>query len=411
MKHPIVVLLAGGIGKSFAPFKTNKVIFPLMGKPCIYHALSMLESSGFTDVCVVCNEENKEIISTYPKKTLKITLSLQENPNGMADALLGVKKIVNGKPMLVMNAVDFVEPKLYEEIVKNITKDPSLLLVGKKVTEHTLAGYFLIQNDLVRGIVEKPEKGKEPSDLINLVFHYIKDSQDLFSILEKTESKHDDVYEEALSFLLQKDGANYIRYDGAWSKLKYPHFVLSVMDQLLENISSYIHPSATISKTAVIEGNVYIDEGVKILDYAVVKGPCYIGRNAVIGTHALVRSSSIEELAVVGSGSEVARSYIGPSCMLHHNFVGDSVLERNINPSYGTCFTNMRLDKKEVVVYVDEKKIQTTRKKLGACVAKDVFFGANCTVMPGVTIGSNSRIFPATVVNRSCKSNSIIGKE
>ena len=78
--------------------------------------------------------------------------------------------------------------------------------------------------------------------------------------------------------------------------------------------------SANISQHALIEGNVYIDEDAHVDAYAVIKGPAYIGRGVRIGNHALVRQSCVEEGSVIGYGSEIARSYIGPNCMIHHNF-------------------------------------------------------------------------------------------
>ncbi|MDP4011652.1 MAG: hypothetical protein Q8P72_05510, partial [Candidatus Roizmanbacteria bacterium] len=138
------------------------------------------------------------------------------------------------------------------------------------------------------------------------------------------------------------------------------------------------------------------------------KGPAYIGRGVKIGNHALVRQSSIEEGSVVGFGSEVVRSYVGPGCMLHHNFVGDCVLESNVNPSWGTTFANWRLDNNDIRTKIEDEEIDSGRKKIGAIVADGAFLGVNCSVMPGVTIGANAKIYPGKLVTSAVSKGEIL---
>src|SRR5690606_2448166 len=102
------------------------------------------------------------------------------------------------------------------------------LIVGKKVTVHTPAGYLSVDGDRVTGIVEKPSKGEEPSDLINLVFHYFQNPNEFYSLLKSIKSDGDDVYELALDQYMNQVKISFLAYDGPWSKLKYPHFVLDV---------------------------------------------------------------------------------------------------------------------------------------------------------------------------------------
>ena len=112
---------------------------------------------------------------------------------------------------------------------------------------------------------------------------------------------------------------------------------------------------------------------------------------------------------MIGFGTEVARSYIGPHTMTHHAFIGDSVLEGYTNVSYGTCLTNMRMDGVDIgVKLLDQQTLQTGRHKLGALVARDVFFGAQSLTLPGVTIGAGAKIYPSTIVHSSLPAGSTI---
>jgi bifunctional UDP-N-acetylglucosamine pyrophosphorylase/glucosamine-1-phosphate N-acetyltransferase len=374
-----------------------------MGKPLLQHTLEMVERAGFEDVLIATNSVNHSWVMSY-RSSLQITGKIQKHPLGMADAVLALDEEIGTHPCIIMNAGDIVDEQLFQNLREHVsTINPYAAIVGKKVTNHVPAGYIRIEKDRVIGIVEKPERGKEPSDMINLVFHYFSQPKEFIDVLKSQTSKDDDVYEQALSQIMQSHTVTHIPYTGSWQKLKFPHYVIDMMDLFLQSITeTHISSTARVSDLARINGPVFIDEQVVVHPGAVIQGPAYIGRHAIIGNNALVRHALVEEKAVIGFSSEVARSYIGPACMLHHNFIGDSILERNVNPSWGTTTGNLRLDEKPIAVKMpDGSRIQTERTKLGAILAEGVFCGINCSLMPGITMGKNARVKPGTVVYES----------
>lgn len=402
MKKPLVVILAGGIGKSFQPLSVNKTIIPFFGKPVLQHMLEMVEQSGFHEALVVTNSENEAWLASYQPFNITIQTKIQDKPLGMGDALLQIEHEIDNRPIIVMNAVDFIDPAFFKKLYQSMFNTYAFI-TGMKVHSHMPAGYLRIVDGNVKEIVEKPAKGQEPSEFINLVFHYISEPQDLLQILKETSSDQDNHYEMALNKLMAQHEFKVIIYDDYWQKLKYAHNVLDVVDVFLKHrIKKHRSPSAYIAPNAIIEGDVYIDDNAHIDNFAVIKGPAYIGKYAKIGNHALVRQSVIESETVVGFGSEVARSYVGPKCMLHHNFIGDSILENNVNPSWGTTTANMRLDGKTVRMKLPNGEvIDTGRVKFGSVIAKGAFLGVNCSLMPGVTICKNAKVKPGTVVNEA----------
>ncbi|NDG63436.1 MAG: hypothetical protein EBY29_08220 [Planctomycetes bacterium] len=171
----------------------------------------------------------------------------------------------------------------------------------------------------------------------------------------------------------------------------------SIIDDRRVRGYSFVVP--TIHPTAIIDGDVVIHPTAKIEAHAVIKGPAYIGKDVVIGNLCLVRQSTIEEGTTVGFGSEVARSYVGPRCNLHHTFVGDSVLESEVNMSWGTVTANLRLDKKTVRITLPSGQVvDSLKEKLGALIAKGSFLGVQVSTMPGTLIAAGTKISPATVV-------------
>jgi UDP-N-acetylglucosamine diphosphorylase / glucose-1-phosphate thymidylyltransferase / UDP-N-acetylgalactosamine diphosphorylase / glucosamine-1-phosphate N-acetyltransferase / galactosamine-1-phosphate N-acetyltransferase len=407
MKDPLVLVLAGGKGTRFQPLSINKTLFPFLGKPLIQHVLEMLEGAGFTDILITANEENEKWIKNYKSHKLHIRSKIQDHAAGMGDAVLNVENEIGSQPLVIINSVDIVEPSFLKAFKEKIS-DKYAAVTGKKTFSYMPAGYLKIEGDKVVDIIEKPEPGTEPSDMINLVFHYFSNPKDFISILKEVTTPNDDHYEVALASLMKEKEISYIPYEGYWQKLKFGHYVIDMMNIFLNNLGSYISPNAYVSRLSVIEGDVYIEDGARIEDFAVIKGPVYIGRNTVIGNHSLVRQSMVEEDSIIGFGSEIARSYIGPRSMLHHNFIGDSILESDVNPSYGTTTANLRFDNSSVMLKLPDKKIDTGRSKFGAIIAKGAFLGVNCSIMPGITIGENARVFPGTVVTEAVPAGELL---
>lgn len=409
-KTPLVVILAGGEGKRFAPLATDKTLWPFFGKPLLQHQLEQLARVGAGEVLIATNETNDEWLKTLTIPNLTINTKRQDKPLGMADALLHLEIEIGDHPILVTNAVDVVDDTLFTDIFKKIEQNqPSGLVTGIEMAEYFPGGYLETDRDRVISVIEKPGEGKQPSNLVNLVFHYFAQPTKFITHLKNAKSDEDDVYEVALSALMQEIEMGFVPYSGYWQKLKYPHFVLDMTDVFLHHrLQPQIATSAQVDETASIEGEVYLGENVQVQAGAVIKGPAYIGDNTIIGNNSLVRQSIIENNAIIGFGSEVARSYIGPECKLHHNFIGDSVLEADINPSYGTVTTNWRFDQGEISLKTTTDTLNTGRTKLGAIIARGTFSGANVTFLPGVTIGKNVIIYPGSIVHQALPANSTL---
>lgn len=409
MKSPTLIVLAGGIGKNFTPLVTNKSIFPFFGKALVAHTLDMIQIAGAQKAIVVCNDQNEKIIKKLSNKKLSIQTVVQDEAAGQADAiLLASKLIADDQPILIINAVDLIDPSFLKIFIKKAAGNYAQIL-GMKVKEYFLGGYLKTNGSRVLSVVEKPAKGQEPSDIANLFFHYFSKPQDLFALLGKHYGV-DDAYERALDALMKNKEVKFMTYTGYWQKLKQAHHVLDMTQLFLKyKLKNKIDKKAKIDKSAKIIGPVQIEAGAQILAGAVIKGPAYIGANVIVGNHTLIRDSIIESGSIIGFGSEVARSYVGPNCSLHHNFIGDSVLEAEVNPSYGTCTANLRFDGTKVKMRLatenaEDLLIETNKDKLGAIMAKGVFLGVNCSILPGITIGAKANAMPGSIITRAVKS-------
>jgi bifunctional UDP-N-acetylglucosamine pyrophosphorylase/glucosamine-1-phosphate N-acetyltransferase len=254
-----------------------------------------------------------------------------------------------------------------------------------------------VEDDVIKGITEKPGIGNEPSDMINIVVHLHKDINSLIKCIEKTKSAKDDIYEKAMDRMM-KEGVDFrvARYEGGWTAIKYPWHILDVIKHFLDKIETNISEDATISERATVGGEkIIIESGVKVFENAVVKGPCYIGRDTVIGNNALVRDyCHLGEKVVVGFSTEIKTSYIDDDSWFHMNYVGDSIIGQRCNLGAGTKFANLRLDGKNIVVVLRGETVDTGLTKLGAIMGDGVKTGINSSIEPGTIIGEHSYIGP-----------------
>ncbi len=393
MKNITLIVLAAGEGKRFWPFHTSKALFPFFGLPMFAHTIADVPKE-ISRMIIVTSPENDASIRSH-EFPIPTSTAVQKEPKGMADAVLSCRDVITDSPIVIVNVDDVLDTDLLFEIIKT---DAGGAIPGWKTPKHGPFGYLSLSGGRVMGIVEKPEPGMEPSPYVNVVCHYIKNGKEFLDVLGKTKSTSDDVYEKALTTLMQSHPFIFVPYDGAMSVLKYPWHVLTVMQTLFEGMERHKGKNVTIKSNVVIEGEVYIEDNVKIFENTKLVGPCYIGANTIIGNNTIIRESHIGANSVIGFNCDVTRSYIGENCWLHSNYIGDSVLEGNISMGAGAKLANLRLD--------DEEIKETGRNKLGAMIGTDVRIGVNASIMPGVKIGRNTFVGSGVILDKDLPEDS-----
>ncbi|OGG11273.1 hypothetical protein A2Z00_02185, partial [Candidatus Gottesmanbacteria bacterium RBG_13_45_10] len=381
-------------------------LFPFLGNPLISYAIRSAITKGTSRLVVVTNEKNNQSIQSM-QVPIKLTTVIQKSFHGMADAVLSCASEIGNSSLVLVNADDAFDSTLVTDVVqKGDTTEAFGILPGWKTEQYLPLGYLAIEGETIRRIEEKPPEGKQPSQYITLVCHYIRDSDRLISEIKKTQSENDDVYEKALSSLMQSQSFLMMPYKGDFASLKYPWHVLDVLDFLLKRIGEYRGKHVEVKSNVTIEGPVYIEDNVTICENTKIVGPCYIGKNTIIGNNNIIRASHIGADCITGFNTDITRSYVGDACWFHTNYIGDSVLEGNISMGSGGVLANLRLDEKDIYSMVKGERVNTRRNKLGAMIGKNVRIGVNTSIMPGVKIGSGSFIGSGIVLDKDVSENS-----
>ena len=162
-----------------------------------------------------------------------------------------------------------------------------------------------------------------------------------------------------------------------------------VFEKKGENI--WIAKSAIVAKTASITGPVIIDEGAEIRHCAFIRGKAIIGKNAVVGNSTELKN------VILFNNVQVP----------HYNYVGDSILGYKAHMGAGSITSNVKSDKKLVVIKNGREQIETGIKKVGAMLGDNVEVGCGTVLNPGSIVGRNSNIYPLTSVRGVIPANSI----
>ena len=159
--------------------------------------------------------------------------------------------------------------------------------------------------------------------------------------------------------------------------------------------------------------NVWVAKSAKVAPTAFINGPAIIGKDAEVRHCAFIRGNAIVgEGAVVGNSTELKNVILFNKVQVpHYNYVGDSVLGYKSHMGAGSITSNVKSDKKLVVVKAGEEKIETGMKKFGAMLGDEVEVGCGSVLNPGTVVGNHSNIYPLSSVRGFVPANSNYKKQ
>lgn len=146
--------------------------------------------------------------------------------------------------------------------------------------------------------------------------------------------------------------------------------------------------------------NVYAHKSAKISDKSTIVGPTIIGANTEVRPGAFIRGNAIiGEKCVIGNSTEVKNAIIFNNVQCpHYNYVGDAVLGEYSHTGAGVILSNVKSDKTNVKVKMEDEVIDTGLRKFSAILGDRVEVGCNSVICPGTIIYPDTNIYPLTRV-------------
>ncbi|HJD28024.1 MAG TPA: UDP-N-acetylglucosamine pyrophosphorylase [Candidatus Blautia avicola] len=185
----------------------------------------------------------------------------------------------------------------------------------------------------------------------------------------------------------------------------YPWEVLPCISQFIVKLGNTLSEEEYEKKGE----NVWIAKSAKVAPTAYINGPAIIGKDAEVRHCAFIRGNAlVGEGAVVGNSTELKNVILFDKVQVpHYNYVGDSILGYKSHMGAGSITSNVKSDKKLVVVKGKEAHIETGLKKFGAMLGDEVEVGCGSVLNPGTVVGSHTNIYPLSSVRGVVPSHSI----
>ncbi len=188
-------------------------------------------------------------------------------------------------------------------------------------------------------------------------------------------------------------------------QFEYPWLALAGIKDLIISLGQNL-PEEEYDE---VSPQVWVHKTAKVFDSAYLGAPCIIGARTEVRHCAFIRGSAlVGEDCVVGNSCELKNVILFDHVQTpHYNYVGDSILGYYSHMGAGSITSNVKSDKKFVVVHNGEEQIETGLKKFGAMLGDHVEVGCNSVLNPGTVIGRNCNVYPTSCVRGVIAENSI----
>ncbi|MCR5540828.1 MAG: UDP-N-acetylglucosamine pyrophosphorylase [Ruminococcus sp.] len=189
------------------------------------------------------------------------------------------------------------------------------------------------------------------------------------------------------------------------SKFTYPWEALSGIKDFILELGKNLDPNEYEQR----EEGVWVHKTAKVFPSAYLGVPCIIGANTEVRHCAFIRGSALVGAdCVVGNSVELKNVILFDHVQTpHYNYVGDSILGYFSHMGAGSITSNVKSDKKNVIVRDGSEKVETGIKKFGAMIGDYVEVGCNAVCNPGTVIGRHSNVYPTSCVRGVVPADSI----
>ena len=222
------VLLAAGRGKRLRPLTdhTPKPLISIGGKPILEWIIEGLKQEGITDFAIIIGhlgETLKSHFQTNPIPGVTVSFFEQAVRDGTARAVLPARDFVGSNPFFLGYGDIFIAPENYGTLIRKFKSNPSEGVLGvRHVADPSSGGAVLVQDDRLLDLVEKPDSGNAPSNLINAGIMMM--PPEIMAHIEQVQPSKRGEYEltDALLSLARSTGVRICRITRFWSDVGTP---------------------------------------------------------------------------------------------------------------------------------------------------------------------------------------------
>ena len=324
MGHVKGLILSGGAGTRLRPIThtSAKQLVPVANKPILFYGIEDMVSAGITEIGIITGEtgpEVREAVGDGSAFGAKVTYIPQDEPLGLAHCVLIARDFLGdddfvmylGDNMLQQGLTEFVgrfeadQHASAHQKLDEKTAPPAAQILLCPVPDPQRFGVAAVDDEgRVLELVEKPEN--PPSNLALVgVYLFTPAIHEAVASIEPSDRGELEIT-DAIQWLI--DNGHRVRHDeleGWWLDTGKKDPLLESNRRVLESLEPAV--DGDVDDESRIDGRVVVEPGARIVD-SHVRGP-----------------------AVIGAGTTVSHSYIGPFTAIAEDCeISDSEVEHSV---------------------------------------------------------------------------------
>lgn len=292
------IVLAGGHGTRLRPIThtSAKQLIPVANKPVLFYGLEQLRDAGITDIGIIVGDTREEVMAAVGDGSdlgLNVTYIHQEAPLGLAHTVLIARDYLADDDFCMFLGDNFLLGGITGLVAEFNASEADAQILLTEVSEPQYFGVAVLDGDgRVVELLEKPKN--PPSNLAVVGVYMFRPSIHEAVRAIKPSARGELEITDAIEWLIEsKHDVRSHMVSGYWKDTGRLQDLLECNRKVLEGIEP--SNSGFVDEHSHVVGRVVVQEGASIIR-STVRGP-----------------------AIIGSGTEVVDSYIGPFTSIYHD--------------------------------------------------------------------------------------------
>ncbi len=304
------LVLSGGKGTRLRPLThtSAKQLVPVANKPVLFYGLEAIRAAGITDVGIIVGntgDEIREAVGDGSKFGIDVTYLPQEAPLGLAHCVLIARDFLGDDDFVMYLGDNFLVGGISALVEAFEAGDYDAQILLTKVAEPQFFGVAeLGPEGEILALDEKPENPKSDLAIVG-VYMFTKAIHEAVRAITPSARGELEIT-HAIQYLIEKGNPVHSHLvTGYWKDTGRLQDMLECNRIVLEAIERRVE--GTVDEMSELTGRIVIEEGAVVED-SILRGP-----------------------VVVGAGTRVIRSYIGPFTSIAEDCVlSDAEIEYSI---------------------------------------------------------------------------------